>query len=124
GQVAVVSPTLEILAAAAPGMVPQDAGDRVREGLPPSRLARVLRAVTQTRRALRLPALGGVPASVVSPILVGDDILAYLVTAEDSGDHHGDDTGLLVTEHAATICGVILGRERVVAAAAGRVRDD
>jgi len=29
-----------------------------------------------------------------------------------------------VTEHAATICGVILGRERVVAAAARRVRDD
>ncbi len=31
---------------------------------------------------------------------------------------------LLVTEHAATICGVILGRERVVAAAARQVRDD
>ena len=31
---------------------------------------------------------------------------------------------LLVTEHAATICGVILGREHVVAAAARRVRDD
>jgi sugar diacid utilization regulator len=31
---------------------------------------------------------------------------------------------LLVTEHAATICGVILGRERVVAAASRRVRDD
>src|SRR5207249_313240 len=30
----------------------------------------------------------------------------------------------LVTEHAATICGVILGREHVVAAAARRVRDD
>jgi sugar diacid utilization regulator len=29
-----------------------------------------------------------------------------------------------VTEHAATICGVILGRERVVAAAAQQVRDD
>jgi sugar diacid utilization regulator len=31
---------------------------------------------------------------------------------------------LLVTEHAATNCGVILGRERVVAAASRRVRDD
>jgi sugar diacid utilization regulator len=31
---------------------------------------------------------------------------------------------LLVTEHAATICGVILGREHVVEAAARRVRDD
>jgi hypothetical protein len=36
----------------------------------------------------------------------------------------GEDMSLLVTEHAATICGVILGRERVVAAAARRVRDD
>jgi sugar diacid utilization regulator len=31
---------------------------------------------------------------------------------------------LLVTEHAAMICGVILGRERVVAAASGRARRD
>jgi sugar diacid utilization regulator len=31
---------------------------------------------------------------------------------------------LLVTEHAATICGVIMSRERVVAAAASRIRDD
>jgi sugar diacid utilization regulator len=43
------------------------------------------------------------------------------------GDGKHDDSGdlsLLITEHAATICGVILGRERVVAAAARRVRDD
>jgi sugar diacid utilization regulator len=123
-RVAVVSPTLEVLAAAAPETKPQDATDQVRASLTPNRWARVLRAVAQTRRALRLPALGGAPASVVSPVLVGDDIVAYLVTADDPRDHSGDDTSLLVTEHAATICGIILGRERVVAAAAGRVRDD
>ena len=39
-------------------------------------------------------------------------------------DRQDDDMSLLVTEHAATICGVILGRERVVAAAARQVRDD
>jgi sugar diacid utilization regulator len=123
-RVAVVSPTLEILAAAAPETAREDATDQVQESLTPSRLARVLRAVTQTRRALRLPAVGGAPTSVVAPILVGDDILAYLVTAEGAPGNTGDDTGLLLTEHAATICGVILGRERVVAAVAGRVRDD
>ena len=50
-RVAVVSPTLEVLAAAAPETARQDASDRLREILTPNRLARVLRAVTQTRRA-------------------------------------------------------------------------
>ncbi|MDT7743788.1 MAG: hypothetical protein QOE59_2866, partial [Actinomycetota bacterium] len=36
----------------------------------------------------------------------------------------GDDVLLLAAEHAATIVGVLLGRERVLAAAAGHVRDD
>jgi DNA-binding PucR family transcriptional regulator len=123
-RVAVVSPTLEILAAAGPEGASQDATDRIREGLARNRLAPVLRAVTQTRRALRLPAVGEAPSSVVAPILVGEDILAYLLTVADARDDAGEDTSLLVTEHAATICGVIMGRERVVAAAAGRVRDD
>src|SRR2546429_9787671 len=56
-RVAVVSPTLDVLAAAAPG-APREAIDRIRESLARNRLARVLRAVTQTRRALRLPAVG------------------------------------------------------------------
>jgi PucR C-terminal helix-turn-helix domain/GGDEF-like domain len=121
-RVAVVSPTLEILAAAGPEGTTQT--NRIGEGLTRNRLAPVLRAVTQTRRALRLPAVGGAPSSVVAPILVGEDILAYLLTVEDARDDAAEDTSLLVTEHAATICGVIMGRERVVAAAAGRVRDD
>ena len=58
----------------------------------------------------------------MAPILVGDDVPAYLMTF--GSDRQGDDMSLLVTEHAATICGVILGRERVVAAAAQQVRDD
>jgi hypothetical protein len=64
------------------------------------------------------------PAIIVAPILVGDEVPAHLITldlAESGGD---EDMNLLVTEHAATICGVILGREHVVAAAARRVRDD
>jgi sugar diacid utilization regulator len=49
---------------------------------------------------------------------------AYLMTFGSTGEPDGADMSLLVTEHAATICGVILGRERVVAAAARQVRDD
>lgn len=61
---------------------------------------------------------------IVAPILVGDDVPAYLMTFGNSREPAGADMSLLVTEHAATICGVILGRERVVAAAARQVRDD
>jgi sugar diacid utilization regulator len=121
---AVVDPRLEVLAAAAPGLSTADAGEGIRESMTGTRLARVLGAVTRTRRALRLPAVGDGPASVVAPVLVGHDVPAYLLTMEDALEGGGEDTGLLVTEHAATICGVIMGRERVVAAAAGRVRED
>src|SRR5205807_7433741 len=121
---AVVGPTLEVLAAAAPTGTPEAAREGISGSLTRSRSVPVLRAVTQTRRALRLPAVGSAPSLVVAPILVGDDILAYLLTVEEAMDDSGEDTSLLVTEHAATICGVIMGRERVVGAAAGRVRDD
>jgi sugar diacid utilization regulator len=47
-----------------------------------------------------------------------------LLTVDTGGQGAGEDTSLLLTEHAATICGVILSRERVVATAASRVRDD
>src|SRR6202042_1135138 len=67
---------------------------------------------------------GGTPAIIVAPILVGDEVPSYLVTIDPADNLFGEDMSLLVTEHAATICGVILGRERVVAAAARRVRAD
>ena len=61
---------------------------------------------------------------IVAPVLVGDDVPAHLLTVDTGGQGGGEDTSLLLTEHAATICGVILSRERVVATAASRVRDD
>jgi sugar diacid utilization regulator len=88
------------------------------------RLGQVLRASRLSQRALRLPKVGGMPAIIVAPILVGDEVPSYLITIDPSDNLFGEDMSLLVTEHAATICGVILGRERVVAAAARRVRDD
>ncbi len=126
--VAVVSRGLEVLAAAAAdGAKPgagADVADYVRAYLATPRLAAVLHSTAQTRRSLRLPDVGGEAGVTVAPILVGDDVPAYLMTLRRGGEADGGDMSLLVTEHAATICGVILGRERVVAAAARQVRDD
>jgi PucR C-terminal helix-turn-helix domain/GGDEF-like domain len=130
--VAVVSRSLEVLAAVSADPDGDDVADYVRAYLTSPRLAAVLHSTVQTRRSLRLPDVGGAAGVIVAPILVGDDVPAYLMTFGGGrhGGHQGgwqDDGGdmsLLVTEHAATICGVILGRERVVAAAARQVRDD
>lgn len=128
--VAVVGRGLDVLAAASAD-AGEDVADDVRAYLASPRLAAVLSNAAQTRRSLRLPdvgdaakAMAGRPAGgvIVAPILVGDDVPAYLMTF--GSDRQGDDMSLLVTEHAATICGVILGRERIVAAAARQVRDD
>ena len=122
--VAVVSRGLEVLAAAAPDLGGDDVADYVREYLASPRLAAVLNSTAQTRRSLRLPDVGDAAPVIVAPILVGDDVPAYLMTFGSGPAGDGGDMSLLVTEHAATICGVILGRERVVAAAARQVRDD
>jgi hypothetical protein len=126
--VAVVSRALEVLAAASADAGGDEVADYVRAYLASPRLAAVLHSTAQTRRSLRLPDVGDAVPVIVAPILVGDDVPAYLMTF-GSGHQGGwpEDGGgmsLLVTEHAATICGVILGRERVVAAAARQVRDD
>jgi sugar diacid utilization regulator len=121
--VAVVSRSLDVLAAASPDP-DNDVAAFTATYLSSPRLATVLRSTAQTRRSLRLPDVGGAAGVIVAPILVGDDVPAYLMTFGDGHHDDGGDLSLLVTEHAATICGVILGRERVVAAAARQVRDD
>src|SRR5215470_17994132 len=122
--VAIVSPTMDILTAAAPGETTDRAAQYVRDLVIHPRLGDVLGAASRARRALRLPDVGTAASVIVAPVLVGDDVPAYLLTLDTGSDGTGEDTRLLLTEHAATICGVILGRERVVAAAASRIRDD
>jgi sugar diacid utilization regulator len=122
--VAVVTQLMDVLTAAAPGVTADKAATQVREHVVHPRLGQVLRASRLSQRALRLPNVGGTPAIIVAPILVGDEVPSYLITIDPADNIFGEDMSLLVTEHAATICGVILGRERVVAAAARRVRDD
>src|SRR5690348_6757913 len=122
--VAVLTQLMDVLTAAAPGVSAEKAAADVREHMVHPRLGQVLRASRLSQRALRLPKVGGMPAIIVAPILVGDEVPSYLITIDPAENLFGEDMSLLVTEHAATICGVILGRERVVAAAARRVRDD
>jgi hypothetical protein len=122
--VAVVSRGLEVMAAAAADASSDAVAEHVRAYLSSPRLAAVLNSTAQTRRSLRLPDVGDAAGVIVAPILVGDDVPAYLMTFGGGQRGDGGDMSLLVTEHAATICGVILGRERVVAAAARQVRDD
>ncbi len=122
--VAVVTQLMDVLTATAPGMSSDKAATAVREHVVHPRLGQVLRASRLSQRPLRLPNVGGTPAIIVAPILVGDEVPSYLITIDPADNLFGEDMSLLVTEHAATICGVILGRERVVAAAARRVRDD
>ena len=122
--VAVVSPTMDILTAAAPGQTGERAAQVVRDLVVHPRLGEVLAAASRARRALRLPGAGTAASVIVAPVLVGDDVPAHLLTVDTGGQGAGEDTSLLLTEHAATICGVILSRERVVATAASRVRDD
>ena len=122
--VAVVSRGLQVLAAASADAQGDEVTDYVRAYLTSPRLAAVLNSTAQTRRSLRLPDVGDAVPIIVAPILVGDDVPAYLMTFGSGHKGDGGDMSLLVTEHAATICGVILGRERVVAASARQVRDD
>src|ERR1700722_2096376 len=118
--VAVVSQLMDVQTAASPGLPPEKAAALVREHVVHPRLGQVLRASRLSQRALRLPNVGGVPAIIVAPILVGDEVPSYLITLDPAEESFGEDMSLLVTEHAATICGVILGRERGGAAAARR----
>jgi sugar diacid utilization regulator len=122
--VAVVSRGLEVLAAAGPDGSDRDVAEHARAYVATARLGTVLNSTAQTRRLLRLPEVGAAGPVIVAPILVGDDVPAYLLTFGRAAQDATGDISLLVTEHAATICGVILGRERVVAAAAKQVRDD
>ena len=96
-------------------------------------LAPVLAAAAQNRRPMSVPGLGVEPEQIaVAPIMVGHDVVAHLVTVRTPGRggeagiarELDDDLNLLLTEHAATVCGIILGRERAVAAAGARARSE
>jgi sugar diacid utilization regulator len=124
-----VGPDHPVLAAAAPGADEARATAVLRTEVAGARSRRVLAAAGRGGRALRVPG-PGTWVRVVVPVVVGGDTAAFLLAEEDPAQRDrpaaldGDDVLLLAAEHAATIVGVLLGRERVLAAAAGHVRDD
>jgi sugar diacid utilization regulator len=122
--VAVISQKMGILAAASPGESYENSVQYVHDHLIHPRLAHMLAMAGKTRRALRLPDPTRGRARIVAPILVGDTVPAYLVSLVADAPEQGEDIHLLIAEHAATICGVILARERVISSAGSQVRDD
>jgi sugar diacid utilization regulator len=123
-EVAVLDRGLEVLARA--GMAdPDEVLGRLRHHAGGAGLNTVLAAAARNRRALTVPALTRSAASVVvAPVSLGEDVVGYLLTLSGREHELSEDIRLLVTEHAAMVCGVVLGRDMVVAAAAGRARQE
>jgi hypothetical protein len=113
--VAMVDRTLETLASA--GI--EDAAEQVTGQ---ASFRTVLTAAARSRRPLAVPGpYGG--AVVIAPVLVGEDVAGYLLTFNGTGDSaFTEDMRLLAIEHAAMVCGLVMGRDLVVTAAAGRAK--
>ena len=71
----VVSPViLDVIAAASPGVPAEKAASLIREAIAGPRLGQVLRASREGHRPLWLPSVAGMPAAIVAPVLVGDEV--------------------------------------------------
>ncbi|MGD0553853.1 MAG: helix-turn-helix domain-containing protein [Streptosporangiaceae bacterium] len=120
--VAMVDRTLETLASA--GL--KDEADPVTGH---ATFRTVLTAAARSRRPLAVPSPRG-GAVVIAPVLVGEDVAGYLLTLNGTGDSaftealFTEDMRLLAVEHAAMVCGLVMGRDLVVTAAAGRARHE
>jgi hypothetical protein len=133
-EVALLDRTLEVLASAGTnGAWLNDAGvtdpagllGKLRDHAGGSGPYTVLAAAARNRRPLTVPVPTGDGASmIVAPVSVGKDVAGYLLAVCDREHDLTEDMRLLVTEHAAMVCGVMLGRDLVVAAAAGRARQE
>jgi len=102
---------------------PEEFVARLRGQTGRSGLNTLLAAAARSRRALTVPgpdsALGWV---VLAPISVGDGVAAYLITTGARDHEISENLRLMVIEHAAMVCGVVLGRSLVVEVAASRAR--
>jgi hypothetical protein len=88
-----------------------------------SQLRAVLATSARTRRVLAVPSTQRRGQSViVAPVFVGEEVVAHMLAARSQGPDLPEDMWLLATEHAAMLCGIVLGRDLVASAAAGRAR--
>lgn len=125
-RVALVGPALRVLAASVPGADDAAAAVAVRErirGPHPAAWSRVPGVAGLPSRVVRVPGPDG-SAAVLAPVLLVDDVHSFLVAEHQPTDADADEVVLLATEHAATVVGVLVGRDRVLDAAAGQVRAD
>ncbi|HEY0577047.1 MAG TPA: hypothetical protein VGD73_23330 [Pseudonocardia sp.] len=122
--VAILDSELQPLASAG---IPEPGGviGQLREHAGGAAVDRVLLAVSHHRRALTVPGPRGSEGSVaVAPVSVGQEIAGYLVTRSSRDAELSEDMRLLGTEHAAMVCGMLLARGLVIAAAGGRARQE
>ncbi|MEW2165333.1 helix-turn-helix domain-containing protein [Streptomyces sp. NPDC007084] len=129
--VAVVDPALEVLAwarVAEPGEIIA----QLRGGGRQATLRTVLAAAARNRRPLAVPGSTSGQMTVIAPVFVGEDVAGYVLTlsprhpppAAPGAPDFTEDMRLLAIQHAAMVCGVVLGRDLVVTAAAGRARQE
>jgi sugar diacid utilization regulator len=98
---------------------------------------RVLSTLTDDRRPLRLPAVGALGVEVgcvVTPVVMGDAILGYLVILEngpgvrddgaDGGGGNDGELNVLVVQHAATVYALAMMRERMAAEVTRQLRNE
>lgn len=104
---------------------PEDILGQLRDDPRESTLRTVLAAAARNRRALAVPGTqrGGMLV-IVAPVSAGDEVVGYLLTLNNRELGFTEDMRLLATEHAAMVCGIVLGRDLVVTAAAGRARQE
>jgi sugar diacid utilization regulator len=119
----IVNDKLAVIVASGTDLTPSEATDRVRSRSAALRWDRIFEVAAGTGSAVRSPETADGATIIVAPITVDLDVTAFLMTVEEKRQGSGD-FALLATEHAATVCGVMLSRERALAAAAGRARDD
>lgn len=118
-----VSETHAVLGVSGPGTSPSELTEELHRWLRHPGRERILQVVSETRSAVRSPESGDRGPLIVAPVLIDFKVAAYLLTVEPEGNRESDFT-FLALEHGATVCGVMLSRERVLGVAAGRARDD
>lgn len=121
-RVVVVDEQLEVLASA-PATVHDEVADQLADQAGTARLRTVLAAAARHRRAMAVPgAWPGARPVVVAPVSVGQEVTGYLLTLDEGDLGLTEDMRLLAIEHAAMVCGIVLGYDLVVSAAAGQAR--
>jgi sugar diacid utilization regulator len=93
-------------------------------------VTRILGTLSDDRRPLRVPpvaALGVDVGCVVTPIVVGDAIIGYLVILEeglDAGASDDAELDVLVVQHAATVYALAMMRERMATEVTRQLRNE